>query len=383
MKYRLLVLSLVFLLIGCKVDLYSNLSEVDANQMQAVLAYNKIHSSKNENKSNGFTLKVDENDFVKAVEVLRQNGYPKKQYRSIDELFPTGQLITSPVQEQAKLRFLREQNLERMLSNVEGVISVNVMIVDVENDSRQRKLTEPSVSVLIKHSPEVNVRAFNIKIKHLINNALPGVKLENISLVSQMVNYRFDYSNSDPFEIDTRLYDEKTNLIDEEKKAISKQETSKQETSATVTQLNHDSIKQDSIKQDSIIANEGEVTIIETLKNNEINILKNIDSTVSSKAIPEITSESNKGSLNNDSHDELLSGVINNFSFSDFIDFSNFIDFSFDDVNFGFADINTDNISEKFLYKLSQVPTWVIWLFWFICILGIVFHAIKNPKLEE
>ncbi|MGG4608848.1 type III secretion system inner membrane ring lipoprotein SctJ [Providencia sp. Me31A] len=334
MNYRLLVLFWVILLTGCKVDLYSNLSEVDANQMQAVLAYNKIHSSKNENKSNSFTLEVDENDFVKAVEILRQNGYPKKQYRSIDELFPTGQLITSPVQEQAKLRFLREQNLERMLSNVEGVISVNVMIVDVENDSRQRKLTEPSVSVLIKHSPEINLRAFNIKIKNLIKNALPGIKLENISLVSQMVNYQFDYSNSETFELDSAFSGQKLELIDEESKNINKAAPE-----AAATQLQHDETKKDNKNSDA----KDELTVNKSEK-------------------PVATSE-----LVTD-HELIKPQSINSSS--------TMSNFNFDNIDF--TNINIDDVTKKVINILSKIPTWAIWLSWFICILGIIFHAVKT-----
>ncbi len=374
MKYRLLVLCWVILLTGCKVDLYSNLSEVDANQMQAVLAYNKIHSSKNENKSNGFTLEVDENDFVKAVEVLRQNGYPKKQYRSIDELFPTGQLITSPVQEQAKLRFLREQNLERMLSNVEGVISVNVMIVDVENDSRQRKLTEPSVSVLIKHSPEVNVRAFNIKIKHLINNALPGIKLENISLVSQMVNYRFDYSNSEAFEFDSALSDQKLESVDEEKKDINKPAAE-----ATGAQLQLDETKQGNqsrgTKNEPTVNKDGKtVAESELITGHELIKPQSIDNSSVSNVISKITTEPSNSMFHEETQVGLLTGTISNFGFSDF---------NFDNIDFGFADINIDDVTKKVVNNLSQVPTWSIWLFWFICIFGIIFHAVKIPKHEK
>lgn len=369
MNYRLLVLFWVILLTGCKVDLYSNLSEVDANQMQAVLAYNKIHSSKNENKSNGFTLKVDENDFIKAVEVLRQNGYPKKQYRSIDELFPTGQLITSPVQEQAKLRFLREQNLERMLSNVEGVISVNVMIVDVENDSRQRKLTEPSVSVLIKHSPEINVRAFNIKIKHLINNALPGIKLENISLVSQMVNYRFDYSNSEEFELDSVFSGQELESIDEENK-----NTNKPAAEAVATQLQHDEQKNDDKNkkaEDELTVKNGEKTVVEPelITGHELIKSPSINNSATSHFASKVPSDAS--SLM--SHEETQTSI-----------FTNAISyFNFDNTYFDFTNINIDDVTKKVINKLSRIPTWAIWLSWFICILGIIFHAVKVRKYEE
>jgi len=193
---RLLVLSTALLLAGCKVDLYSNLSEVDANQMLALLASNQVKGSKEADKSGGLVLKVEEDDFVKAVEVLRQNGFPKRAYRFVDELFPSGQLVSSPAQEQAKIQFLREQSLERMLSNIEGVISANVVIADGADEDSRKEGSEPSASVLVKHSPEVNLRALSAQLKNLVRNSLPGVKQDRISLILQEVNYRFSSTGS-------------------------------------------------------------------------------------------------------------------------------------------------------------------------------------------
>lgn len=191
-RYRIAILLAMLLLSGCKVDLYSNLSEADANQMLALLMSNQIEARKNADKSGGLTLQVEQSDFVKAVEVLRQNGFPRRVYRSVDELFPSGQLVTSPGQEKAKIQFLREQSLERMLGNIEGVIEANVVIAEPENDSGVReKSVEPSASVLVKHSPGVNLKAFTAQLKNLVLNALPGVKRERISLVIQSADYRF------------------------------------------------------------------------------------------------------------------------------------------------------------------------------------------------
>jgi type III secretion protein J len=190
-QYRLLFLSAALLLSGCKVDLYSSLSEADANQMLALLASSQIEGGKRLDAKTGLVLQVEKSDFVKAVEVLRQNGYPRRAWRTVDELFPTGQLVTSPAQEQAKIRYLREQSLERMLSNIEGVISANVVIADIPAEEGGQSSSEPSASVLVKYTPEVNLRALSAQLKKLIQNALPGVKQEHISMIVQAVDYRF------------------------------------------------------------------------------------------------------------------------------------------------------------------------------------------------
>ncbi len=73
-------------------------------------------------------LTVDKRQFINAVELLRQNGFPRQRFITVDELFPANQLVTSPTQEQAKMVFLKEQQLENMLSHMDGVIHADVTV---------------------------------------------------------------------------------------------------------------------------------------------------------------------------------------------------------------------------------------------------------------
>jgi type III secretion protein J len=111
-RYALLAV-LALCLTGCKIELYSGLSEADANQMLALLMLRNIDSEKKVVKEDSVTVKVEQSQFVDAVEVLRQNGLPAKPTDSMNEIFPAGQLVTSPVQEQAKINYLKEQLLEK------------------------------------------------------------------------------------------------------------------------------------------------------------------------------------------------------------------------------------------------------------------------------
>ncbi|MGE8357613.1 MAG: EscJ/YscJ/HrcJ family type III secretion inner membrane ring protein, partial [Microvirgula sp.] len=71
-------------------------------------------------------------------------------------LFPSGQLVTSPAQEQAKILYLKEQLLEKMLRGMDGVVSAQVSIAESVGQHR-REPPSLSASVFIKHSPEVNL----------------------------------------------------------------------------------------------------------------------------------------------------------------------------------------------------------------------------------
>jgi type III secretion protein J len=191
MKLRCVILVSILLLTGCKVDLYSNLSEQDANQMLALLLSNNIAAEKQKDSSGNVALFVEKNHFVNAVEILRQNGFPRKQFQSAEDIFPSGQLVTSPAQENTKIIYLKEQALERMFNNIEGVTSASVTIaMGVQQGAGFEKKEKPSASVLIRHSPDMNLSDFSIQIRDLILNAIPGINERDISLVLQPTIYR-------------------------------------------------------------------------------------------------------------------------------------------------------------------------------------------------
>ncbi|MCU1748814.1 type III secretion system inner membrane ring lipoprotein SctJ [Pseudomonas sp. 6D_7.1_Bac1] len=184
------------MLAGCKIDLYSELSEAEANQMLAMLLLRNIDAQKEVAKGGLVTIKVDKGQFVNAVELLRQNGLPRKKVATMEDLFPSGQLVTSPAQEHAKITYLKEQQLEKMLRAMDGVIIAQVSIGEGISQN-PRETPKPSASVFIKYSPERNLLNRETDIKSLIYNSVPNLRAENISIVLQAADYRYQ-SLSEP-----------------------------------------------------------------------------------------------------------------------------------------------------------------------------------------
>ncbi|MDM5065366.1 type III secretion inner membrane ring lipoprotein SctJ [Aeromonas salmonicida] len=181
---------LVLCLAGCKAELYSGLSEEEANQMLALLMLRGIDSEKQVIKPGNVTLNVDKARFADAVEILRQQGLPRQRTETIGDLFPSGQLVTSPAQEQAKINYLKEQTLEKMLRGMDGVINAQVSIAESVSHNR-RETPRPSASVFIKYSPGVNMTHRETDIRRLIQKGVPNLAVENISVVLQATDYRY------------------------------------------------------------------------------------------------------------------------------------------------------------------------------------------------
>lgn len=187
--YVLLALAFAFLA-GCKVELYNNLSEPEANEMLALLLLRDIAANKQLLKDNLVAITVEKDDFSEAVEVLRQYGLPRRSTARIEDLFPSGQLVTSPTQEQAKILFLKEQQLEAMLINMNGVIRAQVSVAESTPQSR-RDLPILSASVLLKYSPDHNLNSREADVRALVQKGVPNLHAENISVVLEPTEYRY------------------------------------------------------------------------------------------------------------------------------------------------------------------------------------------------
>lgn len=188
---RLACLALIAALLGgCKMELYGNLPEAEANRMLALLMLRRIDAEKETTKGDTATILVDRSQFVDAVELLRQNGLPSRHLATIEDLFPPGQLVTSPAQEQAKITFLKEQQLQRMLLSMDGVIEAQVAIAETPATGRYDPPI-PSASVFIKYSPDRNLEARLAQIRELVVKGVPGLQPENVTVVMQRTDYEY------------------------------------------------------------------------------------------------------------------------------------------------------------------------------------------------
>src|SRR5215510_4821224 len=83
-------------LAGCKNDLYSNLTEVEANQMLAVLMSSGIPAEKAVKGKGGVTLSVEERDVLRALAILNDRGYPKNTRDSVGKVCQKSGIMSSP-----------------------------------------------------------------------------------------------------------------------------------------------------------------------------------------------------------------------------------------------------------------------------------------------
>ena len=107
----LLIFSLAALLVGCKVEMYTGLSEEQANQMLSTLLRRGIAAEKVAAGKDGYTLSVEDEQLVLALQVLKENSLPRESFKSLGDVFGGDGMISSSSEEQARLAYALSQEL--------------------------------------------------------------------------------------------------------------------------------------------------------------------------------------------------------------------------------------------------------------------------------
>ncbi|WP_020560395.1 type III secretion system inner membrane ring lipoprotein SctJ [Thiofilum flexile] len=186
LKTKLALLLSIFLLAGCKVQLHSQLNEIDANNMMAILLENDIGAEKIADLKNGtYTLNVDDSKIPQAVALLREHGYPREKVASMQELFKKDGLISSPLEERARYIYALSQSVQETLSQIDGVLVARVHVVLPEDATvtNNNPVTPSSASVFIKYHPSFELESMKSEIKLIVEKSIQGLSYDKVSVV--------------------------------------------------------------------------------------------------------------------------------------------------------------------------------------------------------
>jgi len=177
------LVGLSLLLAGCsRADLYSKLSEGQANDMIAVLQSAGISANKQDNGEAGWSVSTGQGDFARAIAVLHAQGYPREDFASLGTVFKKEGFVSSPTEERARLNYGMSQELAHTLSDIDGVVQARVHLALPQNEPLSDQKQPASASVFIKYRPGTNIDAQIGKIKALIVNSVEGLSYDNVSV---------------------------------------------------------------------------------------------------------------------------------------------------------------------------------------------------------
>jgi type III secretion protein J len=161
--------------------LYAELDEQQANEMLAVLVHAGIDASK-VRADKSWSIELGRRDLPRAMEVLRVEGYPREKFATLGGVFQKEGLVSSPLEERARLLYALSQELSHTVSTIDGVVTARVHLAIPERRPLSDEKPLSSASVFIKYRPGSQVVNKTAAIKALIVNGVEGLPYDNVTV---------------------------------------------------------------------------------------------------------------------------------------------------------------------------------------------------------
>lgn len=189
-------MSLLAGLTACKVELYTDLPEGQANEMASILIANGIPAKKGAAEKGLVPLTVDSADLSAAIKILRENGYPKDQFRDLGDVFEQKGLVASPLEERVRFIYGLSQGVSETLTQIDGVITARVHVVVPEQHPLEDTPGKSTASVFLKTRPGVELENKIPDIKMLVQASVEGLAYDDVIVAifpsDPEVEMRFD-----------------------------------------------------------------------------------------------------------------------------------------------------------------------------------------------
>lgn len=169
---------------GCsdKKELYSNLSQREANEIIVALQEAGLRADKVPGPENTYLVRIGSGQFGEAVSVLKAAGLPKEKYPKLTEVFKKSGLVSSPSEERIRYMSALSDDIASTLMQIDGVISARVHIVLPDNDPFREKIQPSSAAVFIQYRSDIPMEKSVAQIKNLVVNSIEGLSYDRVSV---------------------------------------------------------------------------------------------------------------------------------------------------------------------------------------------------------
>jgi type III secretion protein J len=135
-----------------------------------------------------WNIQVPASQITDALAVLNQSGLPRVKGTTLLDLFGAQGLVPSEMQDRIRYQEGLSEQLATTIRKMDGIIDANVQITIPTEEEAHKELT---ASVYVKHRGILdNPNSLAItKIKRLVASALPGLNIENVTVVADRALY--------------------------------------------------------------------------------------------------------------------------------------------------------------------------------------------------
>jgi type III secretion protein J len=191
MRFLFLIFATLFLT-GCseRVAIINGVDEREANEIVVFLASKGIAADKTPmavSAAGGGSAQPQWNIFVEsskiteALAILNRNGLPRKQGQNLLEIFGESGLVPTDLQQKIRYQAGLAEQIANTIRQIDGVIDATVQI-SIPTDEEQTI----TAAVYVKHQGVLDNpnSQLVVKIKQLVAGSVPGLKLENVTVIS-------------------------------------------------------------------------------------------------------------------------------------------------------------------------------------------------------
>ena len=170
------------LLAACQSELYSNITESEANEMLAVLLQHGLGARKTAAGDERFNISVSEDEVLRALQVLREAGLPRTQRSTMGQVFARSGIVSSPFEERIRFVYALGEEVSGTLEQIDGVLAARVHIVLPEEPELGQELRPSSAAVFLKQRSNTDLDFLIPQVRRLVSNAIEGVDYEQVSV---------------------------------------------------------------------------------------------------------------------------------------------------------------------------------------------------------
>ena len=163
-------------------DLYTNVSEREANEMMVALAQAGVEAKKRPGAQDAFIVSAPGGDFTYAMQVLSAADFPRYEDDGVFDAMLEQTMVSTQAQERLRTNAYLTAQLNESLTTIDGVQVARVHVVTPVKNRMGQAFAEPTASVLIKHHPDADIASEVAQVKNIVTNAVEDLSYDRVTV---------------------------------------------------------------------------------------------------------------------------------------------------------------------------------------------------------
>jgi type III secretion protein J len=175
----------LFVLAACnQQEVFTGLTESEANEIAATLLSNGVEATKTTVTDKGVSISVGRDNFLAAIKILKDNGLPRPVKEDLGTIFKKSGITSTPFEERVRFTYGLSQEIEKTLNTIDGVVIARVHLVIPESPEFGKEVRPSSASVFIKYKAGTDIEFLTPQIRRLVANAIDGLNYAAVNVAT-------------------------------------------------------------------------------------------------------------------------------------------------------------------------------------------------------